>query len=59
MTADIVNLRLHRKRKAREDKEAAAQRNRLAFGQSKAKKQLAEKREKLDAKHLDGHKREP
>jgi Domain of unknown function (DUF4169) len=58
MTADIVNLRLHRKRKARQVKELEAQQNRLAFGQPKLEKQLAEKLEKLDRKHLDGHKRD-
>jgi hypothetical protein len=58
MTADIVNLRLHRKRKAREEKDSVARQNRLAFGQPKDKKQLAKKRRELDARTLDGHKRE-
>jgi hypothetical protein len=59
MTADIVNLRVHRKRKVRNDKEAAAQQNRLVFGQPKSQRDLAKKRKVLDLKNLDGHKRDP
>jgi hypothetical protein len=59
MTADIVNLRRHRKRKARDKRDKAAEQNRMIFGRSKAQKRLAGKQTKLDAKTLDGHKREP
>jgi hypothetical protein len=59
MMADIVNLRLHRKRKARNDKETKAKQNRLVFGQPKSQRDLAKKRKGLDLKNLDGHKRDP
>ena len=56
--AEIVNLRQARKRKARDDKDKAAEANRLAFGRTKAEKQ-ATKLEKARADAiLDGHKRD-
>ena len=36
----IVSLKLHRKRKARAQKEAEAEQNRIAFGRTRAEKTL-------------------
>ena len=56
--ADIINLRNARKQKARADKDAQAQQNRILFGRTKAEKfkQAAEKA--LADKHIDGHKKD-
>ena len=56
--ADIINLRNVRKQKARADKDAQAQQNRILFGRTKAEKlrQAAEKA--LADKHIDGHKKD-
>ncbi|WP_275783421.1 DUF4169 family protein [Pararhizobium gei] len=40
MSGDIVNLRQFRKRKARIDKDKAADQNRITFGRTKAEKTL-------------------
>ena len=58
MMAEVVNLRTFRKRKAREDKEAAAQLNRAAFGRTKSEKELSKAKLALEKKALDKHKRE-
>lgn len=56
--AEILSLSKARKAKARTEKEAAAEANRLKFGRTKAEK-LKEASEKAKAdKHIDGHKRE-
>ncbi|MEQ9636358.1 MAG: DUF4169 family protein [Devosia marina] len=56
--AEIINLRSARKAKARTEKEAAAEANRLKFGRTKAEK-LKNAGEKARAdKHIDGHKLE-
>jgi len=54
--ADIINLRVARKRKARSDKEIKAEQNRQKFGQTKAKKQKTVALDKLSEQHLDAHK---
>lgn len=56
--AEIVNLRLARKRKARADAESAAAGNRAAHGRSKAEKRSDATERAARDKHLDGHKRE-
>ena len=56
--ADIISLKSARKQKARSDKEALAAKNRVKFGRTKAEKQLAEARNDLADKHIDGHKRD-
>jgi hypothetical protein len=56
--AEIVNLRLHRKRQARADKEQHAAENRAKFGQTKPERDKARAQQELSAKKLDGHKRE-
>lgn len=55
---DVINLRQHRKRKAREDRAAAAAENRSKFGRSKAEKAEARAVVDLEARRLDGHRRD-
>ena len=56
--AEIINLRNARKHKARAEKAAQAEQNRILFGRTKAEK-LKQAAEKAAAdKHIDGHKRE-
>lgn len=61
---DVVNLRQFRKTKARSDKEARAEQNRLSHGRSKAEKNLTtalnDKAEKqLDQGRLEKSQNEP
>jgi hypothetical protein len=56
--AEIVNLRNVRKRKARAEREVAAEANRLKFGRSKAERTLQEAEDALNVRRLDEHKRE-
>ena len=56
--AEVVNLRNFRKRKEREEKDAAAQVNRAAFGRTKSEKELNKAKLALEKKKLDKHKRE-
>ena len=56
---EIVNLRLARKRRDRDERDKAAEANRVQHGLSKAEKHLAEARQELDAKRLDAHRLEP
>lgn len=58
MTGKIVNLRRARKRKAREQARAEADANAARHGQTKAEQTLCEAREDLEARRLDGHRRE-
>ena len=55
---DVVSLKLKRKQKAREFREAEAAENRARFGQSKDEKALAKAKEDLAARALDAHKRD-
>ena len=55
---EIVSLKLHRKQKARAEREAQAEENRLAFGRTKQEKQITEALNEKAAKDLDGHKRD-
>ena len=59
MTAEIINLKLARKNKARADAEKQAEENRLKFGRSKAEKNLTSAEKNLADKNLDGSKRDP
>ena len=43
MTGDLVNLRQFKKRRARQEKERAAENNRIAFGRSKTEKAQSRK----------------
>ena len=56
--AEIVNLRQARKRKARDDKGKAAEANRLAFGRTKAEKQVTKLEKTRADKEFDAHKRD-
>ncbi|GAB4521411.1 MAG: hypothetical protein Tsb0019_22790 [Roseibium sp.] len=59
MSAEIVNLRMARKQKKRQDKDKAAEDNRRKFGRSKAERDAARRRrEDLEA-HVDGHRLTP
>jgi Domain of unknown function (DUF4169) len=57
--AEVINLRLARKAKARADKTAQAASNRAAFGESKATKAARKAEVERTARHIDGHQREP
>ena len=54
MTGDVVNLRLARKRKAREEAEAAASANRTKFGRSKQEKQLTGAIREIETQRIEG-----
>lgn len=56
--ADIVNLKDHRKRKAREQKEADAAAKRILFGRTKTEKKRDENEKTSNIRKLDGAKRE-
>ena len=56
--SEIVNLKRHRKRLAREEKNATAEENRRRFGCSKLEREKQEMEEARAESHLDGHKRE-
>ena len=58
MSAEIVNLRGARKRKARSDKEKAAATNRAKFGRSGAERRREEAEEALTQRRLEAHRRE-
>jgi len=57
--AEIVNLRLARKRKARADREQSAAENRARFGRAKADRKAEEATKALEARKLEGHRRAP
>lgn len=57
--AEMINLRLARKAKARADKTAQAANNRAAFGESKAARMARKAEAERAARHIDGHQREP
>lgn len=50
---DIVNLNQFRKKKARAEKAARAENNRITFGRTKAEKQAAKAEQDKQAKTLD------
>jgi hypothetical protein len=54
MSGDVVNLRLARKRKAREAAEAAASANRTKFGRSKQEKQLTSAIRTIETQRIEG-----
>jgi hypothetical protein len=58
MPADIVNLRRARKAKARTEHEKTAADNRIAFGRTKAEKQLTKAERERAARAIDAHRRE-
>ncbi|MDE2447027.1 MAG: DUF4169 family protein [Alphaproteobacteria bacterium] len=58
MTADIINLRLKRKAKKRDEAAEKAAENRVVFGRSKAEKRVTEFDRMKEKTVLDGKKRE-
>ncbi|WP_230531013.1 DUF4169 family protein [Microvirga roseola] len=56
--AEIINLRQARKNKARADKEARAEQNRIAFGRTKAEKDQTKAEREMAGRRLDSHKRD-
>jgi hypothetical protein len=57
--AEIVNLRMARKRKTRADSQARAEENRVRFGRTRAQKaREAAARDKAE-RSLDAHRRDP
>ena len=54
----VVNLRNHRKRKAREEREKQADENRILFGLSKLEKDGNAARQTREGRELDGKKRD-
>ncbi|MFN4143994.1 DUF4169 family protein [Aestuariivirga sp.] len=56
--AEIVSLKLHRKRRERAAKEEKAAENRLAHGRSKTERKLTEALNEKAQKDLDALKRE-
>ncbi|BDV35719.1 DUF4169 family protein [Methylocystis iwaonis] len=56
--AEVVNLRRARKDRAKREKEAQAQENRVAFGRTKAERDLTDAQKRLEAAKLDAHKRD-
>ncbi len=57
--ADLINLNRFRKEKARADKAAKADENRVRFGRTKAEKQAAQREAEIETQRLEGHRREP
>jgi hypothetical protein len=55
---DVLSLKLHRKRKARAEKEAEAGQNRITHGLTRAERELVEARNEKAIKDLDAKKRE-
>ena len=55
---EIVSLKLHRKRRARAEKDERAAENRVQFGRTREEKELMDKLNDKAAKDLDQHKRE-
>ena len=55
---EIVSLKLHRKRRARAERQERAAENRVQFGRTRAEKDLTVARNDKAAKDLDQHKRE-
>ncbi|MFS4583122.1 DUF4169 family protein [Phaeobacter sp. C3_T13_0] len=56
--AEPVNLNRYRKNKALAEKKARADQNSVAFGRTKAEKELDKARNAQDVKRLDDHKRD-
>lgn len=55
---EIVNLRRARKAKGREDAARIAEERRAAFGRTKSEKSKSAAGKALEARKLDGHKRD-
>ncbi len=53
MAADVVNLRLARKRKKRSEREATAEQNRISHGRAKMERSLTDALNRLEDRKLD------
>ncbi|WP_336800544.1 DUF4169 family protein [Kaistia sp. MMO-174] len=58
MTADIINLNRFRKEKARAEKAAVAEENRIRFGRTRAQKALDRISAEKARHHVDSHRRD-
>ncbi len=58
MMGDIVNLKATRKSQARGEKEKQAAANRAKFGRAKDQRKMTAAKRQLEARRLEGHKRE-
>ncbi|MBN9025185.1 DUF4169 family protein [Kaistia nematophila] len=58
MTADIINLNRFRKEKARAEKAAVAEENRVRFGRTRAQKALDRISAEKARHHVDSHRRD-
>ncbi len=56
--AEIINLKNARKQKARSDKDAKAEQNRILFGRTKAEREQQAAEKARAAKHIDGHRKD-
>lgn len=56
--AEIINLRMVRKAKARATAQASAEANRAKYGRTKAERKATEREEEVRARLLDGARRE-
>jgi len=56
--AEIVNLRRARKAKARAETQATAAENRIQFGRTAQEKKQSAAQKALEAKRLEGHRRD-
>ena len=56
--AEIINLRMARKRKARDEREREADRNRVLHGRSKAERSKSDTENQRAERFVDGHLRE-
>ena len=56
--ADILSLSKARKAKARAEKDATAEANRVKFGRTRAEKQQASAEKSLSDRKIDAHKRD-
>lgn len=59
MTAEIVNLRQYRKERQRQEKERAAEQNRVKFGRDKAQRREDESSRARSDQDLDGKRLDP
>ena len=58
MSAKLVNLRRARKHKARQEARAGADANAARHGEAKSVRSPREARDELEARRLEGHRRE-
>ncbi|PKR55727.1 DUF4169 family protein [Thalassospira marina] len=57
--ADIVNLRQHRKRKARDEKAKKADANRTEFGRTRAERRHTKALQDIEDRKIDAHRLQP